>query len=487
MAAAMCGIVLFAGRAAAEAQSAESAAEAAPQAARSPEDEGAPAPAANASADAAASEPANDAAPAEPSPAADSATPETATTESSATPESPQLESLPSVMQRVWRDNPQVRQAEESLKASGYDITAARAGYFPYLQVQSAVAEKSDDSVSTLYVVLPLWQGGLTSAQVDVAKAKQRIALAELAKTRLDLGQRTLEAYFSVAATQDQQIQWANYVGALKRLLATIKRRADTGLAPQADVDTAVSRLKQAQANAEANRAQLLTSRAALASLLGVTPAAVAWPADDAMLSEAALAEYKSRITQHPQRLVARAEIDQQKGAARTARASLWPELSIQHRRQIEGVEFDPSNDATLLVMQFQSSNGVAGAFSYAAEQQRIDAFKARLAAVEREITSTLEADRTQVLATAAQLEVQYEAAQAANALVDSFIRQFEAGRKSWLEVLNAQREANDILLQSTNLRRNYWLANAKLALDSMNWEWFGAELVDDSTVTAVD
>lgn len=394
----------------------------------------------------------------------------------------PQLENLKDVVTRVWRDNPQVRQAEQALKATGFDITAARAGYLPYLQVQSAVAEKSEESVSTLYVVLPLWQGGLTGAQVDTAKANERAALAEVARTRLELGQRTLDAYFNVAAAQDQQIQWANYVGALKRLHATIKRRADTGLAPQADVDTATSRLKQALAGAEANRALLLTNRSQLASLLGASPASLAWPDESSMLPESDIASYRSRITQHPQYLAARAEIEAQKGAARTARASLWPELSLQHRRQLEGAEFDPSNDATLLVVQFQSNNGLSGLYSYRAEQQRIEAFKARLAAVERDIQATLESDKTQLEATASQLEVQYEAAEAASALVESFIRQFEAGRKSWLEVLNAQREANDIRLQSITLRRNYWFANAKLALDSMNWGWFGAEVVNDTS-----
>src|SRR3546814_10088876 len=72
---------------------------------------------------------------------------------------------------------------------------------------------------------------------------------------------------------------------------------------------------------------------------------------------------------------------------------------------------------------------------------------------------STVKIDKTQVLGTAAQLEVQYEAANSTTALVESYLRQFEAGRKSWLEVLNAQREANDNLMQSIAVRKNYWYA----------------------------
>lgn len=394
---------------------------------------------------------------------------------------SPSLDTLASVITKVWRDNPEVLQAEQALKASGYDITTARAGYFPYLQVQSAIAEQSSDSVSTLYVVLPIWQGGLTNAQVDTAKAKQRQAMAELARVRLDLGQRALEAFLNVAAAQDQQIQWRNYVGALRRLEETIRRRAETGLAPQADVDTVVSRMRQAQASIQASRSQLMTNRATLASLLGSTPGSVQWPDDAYLLTDEEIADYRSHIEKNPVHLAARAEVDVQIGTAAASKASLWPEISLQHRKQLEGTRFDPSNDATVIALGFDTNNGVAGYLSYRAEKQRIDAFKARLDALTRQIEATLDADRAQLDATTAQLGIQYEAVQATSALVESFMRQFEAGRKTWLEVLNAQREANEIVLQSITVRRNYWYANSKLALDSMRWDRLSPDVVVDA------
>ena len=392
-----------------------------------------------------------------------------------------ELDTLQKVVAKVWRDNPLVRQAEQALSSSGYDITAARSGYLPYAQIQSSLAEKSQDGVSTLYVILPLWSGGRTNAQVDVAKAKQQAALANLARTRFELGQRTIDAYFAVAQSQDEAIQWRNYIGALNKLLATIKRRADQGLAPQADVETAVSRLKLAQASAESNRARLLTNRAVLASLLNATPGSLAWPEDAFILGPAEIAEANKNIEKHPTYLAARAQLEQQKGTARGARASLSPEVSLQHRQQLEGTKFDPSNDATLLVLSYQTNNGVQGLFGWRAEKQRIDAAKAQVESAHREVESAIEVDRATLNAVTAQLSVQYEAAQAANSLVQSFIRQFEGGRKSWLEVLNSQREANDSLVQSISLRRGYWQSNARFALDAMYWDRLGATVIEDA------
>src|SRR3546814_16373509 len=112
-------------------------------------------------------------------------------------------------------------------------------------------------------------------------------------------------------------------------------------------------------------------------------------------------------------------------------------EISIQNRRQLDGVQFDPSNDATLLVVSFQSNNGVQGLFGYKAEKQRLDAVKAQLVAADRDIESTVKIDKTQVLGTAAKLEVQYEAANSTPALVEGYLRKFEEGHKSWRGVQN--------------------------------------------------
>ncbi len=391
----------------------------------------------------------------------------------------PQLDTLAQVLAKVWRDNPEVLQAESALKASGYDISSARSGYFPYLQVQTSLAEQTDDSVSTLYFVLPLWSGGLTGAQVDEAKSRQQMAAAELVRVRLELGLRAVEAYVNVAQAQEQAIQWASYVGALKQLLASVQRRSKEGAAPEADVQTAVARLRQAEAGMEGNRAGLLINRAQLAQLLLARPGSVDWPSEAYMLSDAEIESAAQRKELHPNRILAKAEVEAQEAVARGARAALWPELSLQHRRQLEGVVFDPSNDATLLVAQFQSNNGLRGYLGYRAEKQRLDAARARADAVEREIEATIEVGRTQLAATAMQLQVQAQAATAASALVDSFMRQYEAGRKTWLEVLNAQREANENLLQSIGLKRNYWYANAKLALEGMYWHRLGAQRIE--------
>ena len=128
------------------------------------------------------------------------------------------------------------------------------------------------------------------------------------------------------------------------------------------------------------------------------------------------------------------------------------------------------NDDATLLVMQYQTNNGLAGYRAFQADQERARAAEAALQTAIRDVNSAIAVARAERASALMQIDAQVAAAESAQALVDSFRRQFEVGRKSWLEVLNAQREANDAVLQAITVRRNLWVANARLALQGLYW-----------------
>jgi outer membrane protein TolC len=99
-----------------------------------------------------------------------------------------------------------------------------------------------------------------------------------------------------------------------------------------------------------------------------------------------------------------------------------------------------------------------------------VEAARRALSTVQRDIANRIRSARAERDASAAAFRAQAAAAASAVELVQSFLRQFKVGRKAWLEVLNAQREAHDALLQVAAVKRNYWLANLRLALQGMHW-----------------
>lgn len=376
---------------------------------------------------------------------------------------------------RVWQNHPDVRKAEAAVNASGYDKTAAYAGFFPYLQTDMVRGSQSKDDY-VVRAVLPLWSGGQTRASVDVAKAAQNMALADLQRTRLQLALRLTDVYFSVLAYKEQDGLWRQYVDKLTNLYGMIQRRATSGVSPQADVMSILSRLRQADASAELNRASLAAAETQLAALLGTTTDSLFWPQNALLTPDEISTALARAMVEHPDLTFAAQTITREQADTRMKRAGLSPELSLRYVKPF-GSDSSNNTSETQIVLQYQSDNGLKAYQAWRSGEQRVDGARAALDTVRLEVTSAINLAKAEISASTAQLGYQSEAVLASDAVIDSFLRQFEAGRKSWLEVLNAQREALDTRMAQVQQRRGLWQANTRLALHGLYWD----NLVQDS------
>ena len=376
---------------------------------------------------------------------------------------------------RVWQNHPDVRKAEAAVNASGYDKTAAYAGFFPYLQTDMVRGSQSKDDY-VVRAVLPLWSGGQTRASVDVAKAAQNMALADLQRTRLQLALRLTDVYFSVLAYKEQDGLWRQYVDKLTNLYGMIQRRATSGVSPQADVMSILSRLRQADASAELNRASLAAAETQLAALLGATTDSLFWPQNALLTPDEISTALARAMIEHPDLTFAAQTITREQADTRMKRAGLSPELSLRYVKPF-GADSGNNTSETQIVLQYQSDNGIKAYQAWRSGEQRVDGARAALDTVRLEVTSAINLAKAEISASTAQLGYQSEAVLASDAVIDSFLRQFEAGRKSWLEVLNAQREALDTRMAQVQQRRGLWQANTRLALHGLYWD----NLVQDS------
>lgn len=376
---------------------------------------------------------------------------------------------------RVWQNHPDVRKAEAAVNASGYDKTAAYAGFFPYLQTDMVRGSQSKDDY-VVRAVLPLWSGGQTRASVDVAKAAQNMALADLQRTRLQLALRLTDVYFSVLAYKEQDGLWRQYVDKLTNLYGMIQRRATSGVSPQADVMSILSRLRQADASAELNRASLAAVETQLAALLGTTTDSLFWPQNALLTPDEISTALARAMVEHPDLTFAAQTITREQADTRMKRAGLSPELSLRYVKPF-GADSGNNTSETQIVLQYQSDNGIKAYQAWRSGEQRVDGARAALDTVRLEVTSAINLAKAEISASTAQLGYQSEAVLASDAVIDSFLRQFEAGRKSWLEVLNAQREALDTRMAQVQQRRSLWQANTRLALHGLYWD----NLVQDS------
>lgn len=377
--------------------------------------------------------------------------------------------SLPRALEMVWAENPQVVEAEKAIEAAGFEVTGSYGGFLPSVTISNSTGR---DGLSSVQASLPLWNGGLTLAQIDGSKAREVAARATLDRVRLTLGEQTLDAFYNLAQAQEQLRQWARYLTALERLRVSISNRANEGVATQSEVQTALSRMRQAEVGQEAARLLLLSSRNELAKLLRVSPASVQWGEDTAAgLAELQGVETETLLNRHPDVLLASAQVVEQDAVVKQARSRFSPEVALQYRTYYSGEAFDRTADAPQLVVQYQVGNGFTAYQQVSAEQSRAESARARLDVVKREVQTRLSATREQLLSSSRQFQLQKQASDSSQSLVESFLRQYQVGRRSWVEVLNAQREAHDNELGTISSRKAYALGAHQLALQMLAWD----------------
>lgn len=376
---------------------------------------------------------------------------------------------FPGALAHVLGSHPDVRQAEAALAAAGYDRTAAYAGFLPYAGLEVRRGDGNDDSF--LRLVLPLWRGGLNFASLDSAEAGRVAAVAELQRARLDVALRLVDAYFAAVAASEQDRLWVRYIEVLTPLQGLIERRATGGASPYADVLNIVSRLRQADAQAALNRAQLDAARAQLSALLGGAETTPSWPADAMLLNDGQIALVATRAQEmHPGLHAAQAAIVREEAELRANRARLSPEVSLRHSRSLEDSLY-AGDPVTELALEYQTDSGFRGYQAYRGSQQRIHGARAALEATRRDIASAVAVAQAEYFSVRLQLGYQGDAVLTAEAYEQSALRQFEAGRKTWVEVLNAQREAHETRMTQVQQQKMMWSANMRLALLGSYWE----------------
>ena len=383
------------------------------------------------------------------------------------------------VAEAVLRNPNRVRAAHE-VTAAGYERDAAQWGRFPTVSVdagaQSSSSATSVAPTSTVRVEQPLWAGGRIDGQIDAARAQ--VSAAELAEldARRRLAEETAVAYVGwMDAAARVEIARESAV-ALAQLVDYVRRRESEGLASLADVSIGRARYSSALALIEEMSGAQEQARAQLEALM-VTRIERGIAVNVPEVPERTVAETEAAYIANSQ-LVAqrRAEVEAARAQAAVRRSALFPKVALRFERftyQSNGGLTPPNDSRAMVVVQFSPGAGLASYSGAQAAQSRIDSALAQLAADENDARLRARANWAEHTASrrqAAELEPQVSALDTSMA---SFMRQFEAGRKSWLELLNTQREVVDARLALSRARTSRDQSALRLMVNTgLFWPW---------------
>jgi adhesin transport system outer membrane protein len=348
--------------------------------------------------------------------------------------------------------------------AKGYAGDTARAQRYPSLSAQATANDNNTRPVATLRARQPLWAFGRIDAGIAYADADKAVDEADLLRVQRQLIDQTAVAYVRVLGARSRLAVAEDNVASLNALSEQIRRRHQGQLASLADVRLAEARLIQARAQRDRYAGELSVAENDLQALtqtpvqaVGAIPSSITQlPASSDI--EALAVDQSTDMRLKAERVaLARSDVDREKVAT-------MPTVYLQGDRF-----FNQTGSAANMVMGLTIEASIDGLGF--ASKGRGEAAGARLIAAQEDLkASRMEVVRT-VRSLLANRDLQQGLLDGQNLsvaelkeLLASYQRQYQAGSKAWMDVLNMQRELTEQRLQAAQAESDWLMYTLKLA-----------------------
>lgn len=347
--------------------------------------------------------------------------------------------SLRAMIERAVETHPSIAAASATARAAGAEVRAARWQRFPSFSVEGLLLDQPGNAMQAQAIVdQPLWTGGRISGSINRADAREDAALAAYDEAVLTIALSTAQAFFEVHRWRERAAILSQSLEQHNRMVATMERRYAQEVSPLSDLELARSRALQIEQQIYQARAQEGAASSRLRELVGDPFLAIgdvpsipqAWPVfgdEDITAQVLAYSPALKRLRFDAQAVDAEARI---------ARASILPQLSGQYSYS------NTFGHRVGLVLKAQSDGGFSRFAAADAARERVQASELQIASGERQLRDQTFALLREYESATARLAGSQAASGSAQRVMESYMRQFTSGRRTWLDVMNAVREA---------------------------------------------
>jgi adhesin transport system outer membrane protein len=336
--------------------------------------------------------------------------------------------------------DPSIGRARASIAAAEDGVTAAKWQFGPSPSFSRQLAAGTNRYVNVLSIQQPLYTGGLLSANLNSARTTLRSSELELRAVQLQLKLRIVQTWADWAKARRRIDSLETLRAEHQQLLEMIRRRNQAGVATNADAALAASRLSAVQAELAQSRLEEALQRDRLQRLARrPVDAPLRAVLDGDLPPPPTLNQVLDRIQLSPEMAMARANVDLSRDELTKAKASLLPTVSLRLDRQSGAYK----DDRIGFVFQAGLQGGLSALSGLNAARSRIVAAEAAVAATEQEQLSNYQLEFTRHAAAVASLRNAELTASTGDEVLASYRRQFDAGKRAWLDLLNMVREAH--------------------------------------------
>ena len=363
--------------------------------------------------------------------------------------------SLETLMQQSIANNPEIAAAISARDEAYYEVRRSLWALFPSFRANSSQSNAQIDQTSAS-LVQPLWTGGDLSGRIARSEARLAEYEARLSNQAQDLFLQLTAAFAEASASQDAIAVAKLNLERHEALLERIKRRASAEASAKVDVKLAEARRQYAVTELLRLNADLQRYLDELERLSGMTIGEIT--ADQVpRLPDQSLAALIEEVESVSPALAAyRALLEQARAEMKVAKALTKPKIFAGYERRFDEIFPGQAEEQFYVAFEYAPGAGFEAGTAQAAARARERTTLASMESARQDVVFQVKAAVNFIEVSHAQLGPAKALVDATRAVSDSYLRQFSVGHKSWLDVMNAQREAHQAQLFEITQRKNF-------------------------------
>ena len=368
------------------------------------------------------------------------------------------------VLRLALANSPSVQAKARELDAADSTLKGAEWGRYPALSAQLAslpagvdtnLAASQSAPSSYLRLDQPLYAWGAIDARIKTADLQKTVAKLAISSEMNSVADRVIGAFGQIVAAQAKITVQQDAVARLTEFEGIIGRRLASLLSSKNDASLVNSRLQQARSEVVQSYAAETRALAQLEEVIGQSVKGKMQPLEVAVDWANLDALQLSCLDSASELASVRVGRDLAENQVKQRTADLFPRLVGRLERIHAPTVGLSSTDYTqaYVVLEASLGNGLSALEGVNESSARLQASEQQIEVTRRALLQQTASAWSEFRSFSDQESILKEITSENQEIVESFIRQYLAGKKRWLEVLNVERELVQSRLQMADIR----------------------------------
>ena len=375
---------------------------------------------------------------------------------------SSQALTLSEVVSQTLETNPEVLAARNQVLSREEEISGARSGYRPTVDLELGIGREwtrspatNDESVeldrkeAALRLRQPIYDGSATGSEVDRQKARYESAVFDTTALEQNVSLRVAEVYTNVMRQSELLQLLKTTLDEHQNIYDQMALRSRAGVGSRSDLDQIAARLALAQSNYLSGQNNLQDAVSNFYSVVGYLPE-ISTLEKPTLLPISGTSESSLAVAydSHPQLKSADADIEAAKAQYRASKTPYRPTLTLEGDRtwneDIDGVEGENEDWVIALRLRYRLYNGGADSARKDQTAALLEEAKEIRNSTKRQVEEALRLSWHAYEITSKQLDYLSTYVKSVEATREAYRKQFNIGKRSLLDLLNTENELLD-------------------------------------------